>query len=96
MTTVNISLPKDMYKDVKKALEAKRYASLSELVRDALRKVLYPTITENGFTPEFEEEVLKFEAEPMENDKTWETEEDVKKFFKELRAQMRKKKNGKS
>ncbi|HCS78229.1 TPA: hypothetical protein DIV55_00630 [Patescibacteria group bacterium] len=70
-TTVNISLPQQMYDDAKRFLKQRRYASLSELIREALRGVLYPIVTENGFTPEFEEEVLKAAAEPEENDREW-------------------------
>jgi len=42
-------------------LHVRGYASISELIRQALRDVLYPKITENGFTPEFEEAVLRAE-----------------------------------
>lgn len=71
MATVNISIPDSMYIDAKKVVVKKGYASLSELVRDTLRKIIYPEVTENGFTPEFEEEVLKAAAEPIENDREW-------------------------
>ena len=50
-----------MYQDAKAMLRIRGYASISELIRQALRDVLYPKITENGFTPEFEEEVLRAE-----------------------------------
>ena len=58
-TTINISIPSDMYKDAKKALKEKSYASISELVREGIRKIIY------------EEEV-------------WETEEDVRSYFRNL------------
>lgn len=70
-TTINISLPKTMYQDAKKMLSARGYTSISELVRDALRGVIYPRLTENGFTPEFEEEVLRRAGEPIKNDIVW-------------------------
>jgi len=44
-------------------LRIRGYASISELIRHALRDVLYPKITENGFTPEFEKKVLQAEKE---------------------------------
>ena len=90
-TTVNISLPKQMYDDAKRFLKQRRYASLSELIREALRGVLYPNLTENGFTPEFEAEVLKAAAEPEENDKVWETEKEIKNYFKDLDRRIKKK-----
>lgn len=40
-TTVNISLPKEMYQDAKRVVKEKKYASISELVRDGIRKVVY-------------------------------------------------------
>jgi len=63
MATINISLPTAMYKDAKGALKKRGYASISELIRAALRGMLYPRVTENGFTPEFEEEVLRADRE---------------------------------
>ena len=60
-----------MYEDIKKALVARRYSSISEFFRDVVRRRLYPELTENGFTPEFEEEVLRRSLEPQENDIVW-------------------------
>ncbi|MDP1722310.1 MAG: hypothetical protein Q8L37_03805 [Candidatus Gottesmanbacteria bacterium] len=71
MMTINISLPKTMYEDAKAYLARRGYSSMSELFRDTLRDWLYPRLTENGFTPEFEAEVLKSAAEPIENDVEW-------------------------
>lgn len=71
MSTINISLPVNMYNDAKMAVGLRGYASISELIRDALRDVLYPEVTENGFTPEFEEEVLQAASEPIENSVEW-------------------------
>lgn len=70
-TTINISLPAAMYEDAKKHVKRRGYASVSELIRDAVREWLYPRVTVNGFTPAFEREVLKSEKEPRENDRTW-------------------------
>lgn len=69
--TVNISLPKTMYQDAKKVLIKRGYASISELIRDALRHSIYPHITENGFTREFEERVLESAKEPIEQSIDW-------------------------
>jgi Arc/MetJ-type ribon-helix-helix transcriptional regulator len=71
ITTVNISLPTTMYEDAKKHVKRRGYASVSELIRDAVREWLYPRITVNGFTPKFEKLVLAAEKEPRENDRVW-------------------------
>lgn len=83
--TINISLPKRMYEDVKIALKEERYTSISELIRDALRKRLYQNINENGFLKSFENKVLQASLEKEQKD-VWESEEDIKKYFGKLRA----------
>lgn len=80
-----------MYQDAKKMLSKRGYASISELIRDALRDALYPKVTENGFTPEFEERVLKAAAEPTDNDIVW----DGKTPFTEFVLKRGKKRYGK-
>ena len=97
-TTINISLPRDMYQDAKKMVAERRYASISELVRDALRKIVYQQeeITENGFPRWFEEKVLKAEKEPEENDIILETDADVHRYFRDLRKRVEKRRHGKS
>lgn len=69
-TTINISLPKEMYKDAKRVIRERRYASISELVREGMRKIIY------------------------DEDEVWETEEDVKRYFRNLREEI-KGRNGK-
>lgn len=92
-TTVNISLPKSMFEDVKKAMVARRYTSVSEIVRDGLRKILYEQdLTENGFTLSFEDEILKSAAEPMEKARVWETEKDIDNYFRNLDRKVKAKK----
>jgi len=89
LTTINISLPSEMYKDAKRALVAKRYSSVSELIRDALRKSLYGDLTENGFTKEFEDEVLASAAEPRKNDIKLKTDKEVENYFRHLKISKR-------
>jgi Arc/MetJ-type ribon-helix-helix transcriptional regulator len=84
MATINISLPQTMYEDAKKMLAQKRYATISELMRDALRKLLYRETTENGFTNEFEDFVLHAASESKEEDIILETDEDIKNYFTKL------------
>ncbi len=81
MRTINISIPKNMYEDAKKILSTKHYASISELMRDALRRLLYQSMTENGFTEEFEQHILHSSSEPMENDIVLEKDDQVKEYF---------------
>ena len=95
--TINISLPKKLLSDVKKEVEKGRYTSISEFMRDALRDMLYPKLTENGFTPEFEQEVLEAAKEPVDHSKVWRTEKDIHDYFENLRKELKlNKKNGKS
>jgi Arc/MetJ-type ribon-helix-helix transcriptional regulator len=84
LTTINISLPKEMIEDAKKFVKKKQYASVSELIRDTLRKKLYPDLTENGFTREFEDAVLRSEKSPTKNDVVLKTNKDIDKFFRDL------------
>ncbi len=89
--TINISLPKKVLQDAKKMVEARGYASISELMRDALRDKLYPGLTENGFTPEFEEAVLRAAKEPRDNDIVLRTKKDFDDYFLHLKYPKRKK-----
>ncbi|MEK7616709.1 MAG: ribbon-helix-helix domain-containing protein [Patescibacteria group bacterium] len=97
-TTINISLPKEMYKDAKKIVAERRYTSISELIRDALRKIVYQEeeITENGFPRWFENRVLESEKEPEENDTVIETDEDLRKYFREMRKRVAARRHGKA
>lgn len=81
-----------MYADAKKALGKRGYASISELIRDALRDLLYPRVTVNGFTPEFEARVLGSAAQPRDQDTVLETKEDIRNFFLHLKKPPKKNK----
>lgn len=94
MTTVNISLPTSLYEDAKKMLARYGYASISELVRGAIREKIYKEFTENGFTSEFEDEVLRSAAEPRKKNRVWKTEKDIKRYFTQIRKRI--KTNGKN
>ena len=87
-TTVNISLPGQMYEDAKRALREERYTSISELIRDALRRKLYQNITENGFAKSFEDDVIRASSDKDQED-VWVNEEDIKKYFGNLRKKSR-------
>lgn len=94
MTTINISLPTSLYADIKKLMASRGYASISEFMRYAARKIVYPTLTENGFTPEFEEAVLRSDASPRDKDLVWNTPEEIDAYFANLKKELQK--NGKN
>lgn len=77
-TTINISLPKQLYEDVKKLVAEGKYHTISEAVRSGLRRVIYDAnkITENGFPGWFEDAVLESAAEPVKKD--------IDKYFQKL------------
>lgn len=85
-TTINISLPKEMYKKAKKLIAEEKYHSISELIRAGLRRTFDEAdkITENGFPGWFEDRVLEAEQETIRKNSVWETEEDIDKHFKKL------------
>lgn len=77
--TTNITLPRDDWKALK-IVAMEQGVSMAEFVRrvvgrtvrQATRALLRKRrLTVNGFTPEFEEEILKSAAEPMKNDIEW-------------------------
>ena|SRR3989338_677884 len=90
MKTINISLPENLYNETKKLVKGRGYSSISELMRDALRHILYPHLTENGFTPEFEDMVLESAKEPIDESDVWESGEDIDKYFDNLRKRITK------
>ena len=76
-----------MYQDAKEVQKEEGYASISELIRHALRKVLYPSgLTVNGFTPEFEDVVLKSAKEPVGDNVVLKTDKDVEDYFIHLKT----------
>lgn len=85
--TINISLPVSMYNDAKIISKEEGYSSISELIRHALRKILYPSgLTVNGFTSEFEDLVLESAKEPIDESSVWNTKKDIDVYFKKLKA----------
>lgn len=93
MTTINISLPKSMYEEAKKVLKQKHYASISELMRDALRKLLQEedpnAVSVNGFPNWFEDKVLESEKDKS-GSTVLETEEDIRNYFLHLKKPQKK------
>lgn len=92
--TINISLPVSMYKDAKVVSKEEGYASISELIRHALRKVLYPSgLTVNGFAPEFEDLILESAKRSTKNDIVLKTDKDTHDYFINLKIPSRIKHN---
>lgn len=77
--TTNITLPRDDWKALK-IVAMEQGISMAEFVRQEVGKAVRKTaktlisrrrLTVNGFTPEFEEEVLAAEREPINQDIVW-------------------------
>jgi len=80
-TTINISLPRSVIQDAKKHMARRGYASFSEFIRAAIRKEVYPELTENGFTPEFEAEVLRSASQPRKNDMIFKNHKELSDYL---------------
>lgn len=77
--TTNITFPKDQWQALK-TVAMHQGVSMAEFVRQEVGKAVRKTakilisrrrLTVNGFTPEFEEEVLAAEREPINQDIVW-------------------------
>ena len=76
-----------MLNDAKSVTKFEGFTSISELIRHALRQVLYPSgLTVNGFTPELENIVLESAKEPIDESSAWNSTKDVDTYFKKLKA----------
>ena len=69
--TTNISMPRGLYDQAKAQAKKYHYNSVSELIRDSLRWWMNGNLTRNGFTPEFEEEILRRSRQSKKNDIEW-------------------------
>lgn len=90
--TTNITLPRDDWKALK-IVAMEQGVSMAEFVRRVVGKtvrhaavqlVRRQKLTINGFTPEFEEEVLKAAAEPISRSRSWRTAQDIDNYFSSL------------
>lgn len=80
-----------MYKDAKEMVTKRGYSTVSELIRDTLRNLLYPNVTENGFTKEFEDQVLEAAKEPIKNDVVLTTDKEIRDYYLHLKLPKKKK-----
>lgn len=90
MVTTNISLPREDWRALK-VLAASQETSMADLIRRSVKQTV-KRLTVNGFTPEFEEEVLKAAAEPVDMSDAW----DGKGSFVDWALKPRSKRHGKS
>lgn len=90
---VNVSMPSELKKAIDQLIANGWYTSVSELVREGTRRVIKasPKLTINGFTEEFENQVLEAAKEPIDQDLVLETEEDIDKYFNNLFRKSKKK-----
>ena len=80
--TINVTMPRGLMEKVKQLVSGGWYTSVSEVLRTGARRVLSDEqLTVNGFTREFEDEVLKAAAEPVDYSRVWETDKDIDAFF---------------
>jgi len=70
-TIINVSMPDELKSAVDQLVARGWYTSVSELVREGARRVIAtsPKLTANGFTEEFENEVLEAANEPIDEKK---------------------------
>lgn len=84
MRTLNISLPQSLAQQVNWQVQTGNYASVSEFIREAVRKLL--GITPTTFAKEAEEEILKISKTSPTQDFVFDSSKiPVKKMFTKLK-----------
>ena len=88
-TTINITLPTRLKKEIQNQIKKGMYTSVSEFIRNAVRQLLVSSIDGHNlpFSPQAEKEILKAFKETLENrDKNivLKSEKDIDAFFKNL------------
>jgi Arc/MetJ-type ribon-helix-helix transcriptional regulator len=84
MMTINISMPRKLYKVAQRAQKKYHYVSVSEIIRDSLRWWLSDNLTKNGFTQKFERETLKAANDPNEKSYSWDGKGSFTDFMDKL------------
>lgn len=87
-------MPDELKKAVNQLVSRGWYASVSELIREGTRRIIEtsPKLTINGFTEEFENEVLKAANEPVDKSMVWENEADIDNYFDNLKLKYKREK----
>jgi len=92
--TINVTMPKGLMEEVKQLVIGGWYTSVSEVLRSGARQLIAnERLTINGFTPEFEEEVLKAAAEPVDESLAWDGKGS---FVASVLSRGQRRKNGKN
>jgi Arc/MetJ-type ribon-helix-helix transcriptional regulator len=83
MQTINISLPKNLFEEIRLQTKEGTYASVSEFFREAARHLL--RLSNNNFTPEAESEILQISAGSVKKDLVFDNSKTpVKDIFKKI------------
>jgi Arc/MetJ-type ribon-helix-helix transcriptional regulator len=91
--TINVTMPKGLMGELKQLVVAGWYTSVSEVLRSGARQIVTnEKLTINGFTREFEDEVLKAAAEPVDYSKVWESDKDIDAFFDGINKKVKRQK----
>ena len=85
---MQIYIPSQLKKEAKQMVKTGKFSSLNELIQTGIRIVLrtQKKLTVNGFTPEFEGQVLDAEKEPLEKDVVLQSEQDISRFIRNLKT----------
>ena len=87
-TTINITLPTRLKKEIQNQVKKGMYTSVSEFIRNAVRNLLTsPATTYNlPFSPEAEKEILKAEKQALleKNPVIITSQRELKEFFDKL------------
>jgi len=85
LTTINISLPEKMYEDVRSLAKNQSYSSVSEVVRDALRKLMNTSYSIDSTPQYLVDAAMAAEKEPEQDDVILESKEDIDSYFLNLK-----------
>ena len=88
-TTINITLPTRLKKEIQNQIKKGMYTSVSEFIRNAVRQLLISPVDSHNlpFSPQAEKEILRAFKETLENrDKNivLKSDKDIDAFFKNL------------
>jgi Arc/MetJ-type ribon-helix-helix transcriptional regulator len=72
-STITVSIPSGLKRSAERLVRKGRFTSISEVVSVGIKKVVSSkeTLTENGFSKEFEEHVLQSAKEPKSKSRAW-------------------------
>lgn len=84
MQTINISLPKNLFEQIRLQTQLGSYASISEFIREASRYLLRSSSVD--FTQEAQAEILKISKQSLKDDLVFNLKKTTtKKIFQKLK-----------